>query len=144
MINGLPRGRLDRYRPWFYAAAAYNLVWGAANIAFPQAYFDLVNIDPPRYAAIWQVVAMFVLVYAPAYWWAARDPLRHRQLIVIGLLGKILGPLGFIWAIAVDDLPASFGWTLITNDAVWWLPFGLFLRDASRHHGGWRSLLTGD
>jgi hypothetical protein len=87
---------------------------------------------------------MFVLVYAPAYWWVARRPARHPQLVLIGLLGKVLGPAGFVFATAFSDLPASFGWTLITNDAVWWIPFGLYLRDAAARCGGWQTLLRGD
>jgi hypothetical protein len=101
-------------------------------------------MEPPNHTAIWQVVGMFVLVYAPAYWWVARFPWRHRHFVVIGLAGKVLGPLGFVWAVGVDDLPASFGWTLITNDAIWWVPFTLFLRDAARLAGGWKSMLMGE
>jgi hypothetical protein len=83
-------------------------------------------------------------VYAPAYRWAARDPWRHRHLIVIGLLGKVLGPLGFLWAAAKGELPWSFGWVNLTNDLIWWLPFGLFLRAAAEQGGGWITLLRGD
>ena len=143
--NGCSDESLARYRPWFYAAACYNVVWGAANILFPKAYFDLVGIDSPNYDAIWQVVGMFVLVYAPAYWWAARHPAKHRQLLVVGMLGKVLGPLGFLWAaVAMDDLPQAFGWTLPTNDLIWWPAFSLYLRDAARLCGGWRALLLGE
>ena len=112
------------YRPWFYAAAAYNLIWGAVNVIAPSLFFDIIDAGEPNYLPIWQVVGMFVLVYAPAYWWAARRPARHRHLILIGLLGKILGPIGFVWAIANDDLPQAFGWTIITNDLIWWPAFG--------------------
>ena len=132
------------YRPWFYVAAAYNLIWGAVNVLFPNAYFDLIGIKGPNYEPIWQVVGMFVLVYAPAYWWAARRPARHRHLIVIGLLGKILGPIGFVWAWANDDIPAAFGWTIITNDLIWWPAFGLYLREVTRRFGGWSALARGD
>jgi len=48
--------QLSKYRPWLYAAAAYNLAWGGVNILFPSLYFDLVGIEPPNYAGIWQVV----------------------------------------------------------------------------------------
>ena len=65
---------LDRYRPWFYAAAAYNLLWGTVHVLFPSLYFDLVGIPQPGYPALWQCIGMFVLVYGPAYWWAARGP----------------------------------------------------------------------
>jgi hypothetical protein len=62
---------LLRFRPWFYAAALYNLLWGATNVLFPGLFFDLIGMDRPNYLPLWQVVGMFVLVYAPAYWWAA-------------------------------------------------------------------------
>lgn len=136
--------RLAAYRPWLFAAAAYNLVWGSVNILFPSLYFDLIGIEPPNYAGIWQVVGMFVLVYAPAYWWAGRYPARHRHLVLIGLLGKLFGPIGFVWSVATDDLPTAFGWTIITNDLIWWPAFTLYLRDAARLCGGWRALLMGD
>ncbi|SRR5256712_12065588 len=131
--------QLSQYRPWLYAAAVYNLAWGSINVLFPSLYFEAVGIEPPNYSGIWQVVGMFVLVYAPAYWWAA----RHRHLVLIGLLGKLFGPIGFVWAVASDDLPAAFGWTLITNDLIWWPAFALFLRDAARLCGGWRALIMG-
>ncbi len=132
------------YRPWFYAAAAYNLIWGSVIIIFPRLFFDVIGADEPTYLPIWQVVGMFVLVYAPAYWWAAQRPARHRHLIVIGLAGKVLGPIGFLWAVASDDLPQAFGWTILTNDLIWWPAFGSYLRDVVRRCGGIRALLAGN
>lgn len=130
-----------RYRPWFYAAAIYNLVWGSINIFYPQLLFQLLDVPAPRILALWQVVGMFVLVYAPGYWWAARRPAQHRH---IGLLGKLLGPIGFAWALASNELPLAFGWTILTNDLIWWPAFGLYLRQVAHRCGGWKSLLNGD
>lgn len=135
--------RLARYRPWFYAAAVYNLLWGSVNILFPELLFDLVGIPPPAHPALWRVVGMFVLVYAPAYWWAARFPAQHPHLILIGLLGKVLGPLGFVWSVLTAELPLAFGWTILTNDLIWWLPFLLYLRHAADLRGGWSRFLRG-
>jgi small multidrug resistance pump len=135
---------LDRFRPWLYAAAAYNAAWGAWVVLAPRHYFALIDMPAPEPIAIWQVVGMCVAAYAPGYWWAARDPLRFRHYVVIGLLGKTLGPLGFAIAVANGGLPARFGWTLLANDVVWWIPFALFLREAARASGGWAPLLRGD
>lgn len=138
------RDPLAAYRPWFYAAAVYNLAWGLVAIVFPGFFFGLIGMAAPNYPALWQVVGMFVLVYAPAYWWVGRLPSRHRHLIVIGLLGKVLGPLGFVWSAVSGQLPLAFGLTLLTNDLVWWPAFALFLRDAARLSGGWAALLRGE
>ena len=135
---------LARYRPWFYAAAGYNLLWGVLNVLAPEVLFGLIGLAPPKDVAIWQVVGMFVLVYAPAYWWAARLPERHGHLILIGLLGKVLGPIGFAWSAAGGQLPLAFGWTILTNDLIWWPAFGLYLRDAARLSGGWGPFLRGE
>ncbi len=107
---------LDRYRPWFYAAAGYNLAWGGIAILWPSLFLRLLRMQPPEALAIWQALGMMVLVYAPAYWWLARDPVRHRHLALVALLGKLLGPLGFLWAVATHLLPISFGVIILAND----------------------------
>ena len=136
--------RLARYRPWFYAAAVYNLVWGAVTILFPRLFWSVVGLPAPDYLPIWQVVGMLVMVYAPAYWWVARYPARHRHLVLIALLGKLLGPAGFVWSAFSGQLTLAFGWTILTNDLVWWPAFALYLRDAARLSGGWAPFLRGE
>lgn len=110
---------LNKFQYWFYAAAFYNLIWGTLNIIFPGLYFQWLGMAPPINLPIWQVVARFVLVYAPAYWWAGRHPDRHYHLILVGLIGKVLGPIGFSWAVVTNQLPLSFGWVILTNDLIW-------------------------
>ena len=119
---------LERYQYWFYAAAIYNLLWGSLNIFAPKLYFRWIGMNSPTNLPIWQVVGMFVLVYAPAYWWAGRYPDRHYHLILIGLIGKVLGPIGFIWSIATGQLPLSFGWVILTNDLIWLPAFFLYFK----------------
>jgi len=129
---------LLRYRPWFYAAALYNLVWGSVVILFPRSFWRLIRLPPPNHMALWQVTGMFVLVYAPGYWWTGRRPFQHRHLILIALLGKILGPAGFAWSVARGRLPLSFGLTLLTNDLLWWPAFVVLhaRRDAGKRRLG--------
>jgi hypothetical protein len=134
---------LRRYRGWFYAAAAYNLAWGTAAIVWPTFFFRLLGIAPRASSTIWQALGMMVLVYAPAYWWVAHDPARHRHLVLIAMLGKTLGPLGFLWGLHTGALPLAFGLTILMNDCLWWPAFIGFLREASRLSGGWRPLLAG-
>jgi small multidrug resistance pump len=143
-LDTQPTDPLARYSPWLYAAALYNLIWGAINGLFPRTLFQLIGMPPPNYLPLWQVVGMFVLVYAPGYWWAARRPYKHRHLVLIGFLGKILGPLGFVFSFFTGQLPLVFGLTLLTNDLIWWPAFAFFMRDSARLSGGWRVLLSGE
>jgi len=141
--EGATASSFDRYRPWFYAAAAYNLAWGGIAILWPSLFFQILRIAPTSELAIWQALGMMVLIYAPAYVWVARDPVGHRHLVVIALLGKVLGPLGFLWALNAHTLPLVFGLTILTNDCLWWPAFAAFLIKAARHSGGWRELVRG-
>jgi small multidrug resistance pump len=118
-----------------WIAAIYNLVWGAMVVLAPHAVFDLLGV--PRLEgpgiAIWQCVGMIVGVYGIGYACAARDPLRHWPIVLVGLLGKIFGPIGFIDAVFIRGIfPIQFGWTIITNDLVWWIPFAIILLAAWR------------
>ncbi len=136
--------RLAPFKPWLRAAAIYNLVWGTTVILSPLLFFNLLDISPPGALPFWRVVGMFVLVYAPGYWWAARNPAAHGHLVLIGTLGKVLGPIGFVWAFVSGALRLRFGLVLVTNDLIWWPSFALYLREVARLHGGWSRFLRGD
>jgi hypothetical protein len=116
------------------AAGIYNLLWGAAVIPFPRAIFELSGIPAPRYPQIWQCVGMIVGVYGVGYLIAARDPCRHWPIVLVGLLGKVFGPIGFLSAALSGALPWTWGVTIIFNDLVWWLPFGYALYLAAKRN----------
>jgi len=104
-------------------AAVYNLAWGAWVILFPNHLFDLTGIARPNYPGIWQCVGMIVGVYGIGYWCAAKDFVRHWPIILVGFLGKVLGPIGFLQSAILGDLPWAWGIMILANDVVWWLPF---------------------
>jgi peroxiredoxin len=115
------------------AAGLYNIAWGAWAVLFPTHFWRLLDMEQPNYIFLWQCIGMIVGVYGVGYWVAARDVARHWPIVLVGLLGKIFGPLGFIDAHFVRDLvPLRFGVTLLTNDLVWWVPFGAMLWHAYR------------
>jgi hypothetical protein len=129
---------------WLLAAALYNLLWGALVALSPRTLLSRLGVDaPPAALPAWRCVGMMVLAYAPAYAWAARDPVGRRHIVAVGLLGKVLGPLGFAWAATTGALPLSFGWTILANDLLWWPAFARRLSRAARATGGWGNLLRG-
>ena len=118
---------------WLVAAGIYNLLWGAATIAFPHFLFDISGIDRLNYPEIWQCVGMIVGVYGIGYLIAAGDSRTHWPIVLVGLLGKVFGPIGFVVALVRGTFPPLFGLTILTNDLIWWIPFAMILWDAAQH-----------
>jgi hypothetical protein len=122
------------HRRWLLAAGFYNLVWGAVVVLLPDLMPRLAGMEPFEGPArgIWQCLGMVIGVFGVGYLCASLDPIRHWPITLVGLLGKIFGPIGFVWCATRGEIPWSFGWTILTNDLLWWIPFGLVLRDAWR------------
>ena len=114
------------------AAAVYNIAWGLFMIAAPRLPFEWAGMAPPNYPSLFQCIGMIVGVYGVGYAIAAGDPVRHWPIVLVGLLGKIFGPAGFVWAASRQELPWIAGLTILTNDIAWWLPFALILRYVAR------------
>jgi len=108
-------------------AGVYNLVWGIISVLFPFLYFDFAKIERPIYPEIWQCVGMIVGVYGIGYIIAAKNPYKHWVIIFVGLLGKIFGPIGFLFNLITGVFPISFGILILFNDLIWWIPFGVIL-----------------
>ena len=118
------------FRPLLLVAGAYNLLWGAWTIVFPNALFHWLEMPAPNYPQLWQCIGMIVGVYGLGYAIAANDPDRHWPIVLVGLLGKVFGPIGMVQAIFNGDFPVKFAITCVTNDIIWWVPFALILKHA--------------
>jgi hypothetical protein len=121
------------YRVTFILAGIYNLAFGVWAGLFPLSFFRWFQLDPPRYPSIWACLGMVVGVYGLLYLQAARRIDQARPIIAIGLLGKLLGPIGLISGVVRGgELPLRMIALLALNDLVWWVPFGAFLLAGTR------------
>jgi hypothetical protein len=123
---------------WLLAAALYNIAWGGLVVLFPRTPFRWAGMAPPTYPEIWQCLGMVIGVYGLLYLVAAADPPGQWPIVAVGLLGKLLGPAGFLLAALRGTLPWVAGLTILTNDLLWWIPFALILlrawqASAARH-----------
>jgi hypothetical protein len=117
-------------RNWLLMAAFYNALWGAWVVLFPFHLFDLTHMARPNYPELWQCVGMIVGCYAVGYFFASFNAYRYWPVIAVGLLGKILGPIGFAKALIEGTFSPWFGLNILTNDLIWWIPFTLMLKGA--------------
>lgn len=115
----------------FALAGAYNLAWGAYSAADPQWLFRFAGMPPMNYPEIFACLGMVVGVYGFLYWQVARDPEHGFAIAAVGLLGKILGPIGLAQLIWTGAWPIQSAILCVTNDFIWWIPFALYLWDAA-------------
>jgi hypothetical protein len=133
--------RLRRLRPWFAAAAVYNIAWGAIAALVPDALLAPLGVGPAPLA--WRVVGLLVATYALAYGWIALDPIAHRHLVLIGVIGKLGGATGLALGITTGLVPVGYVWIVAANDVVWLPAFLVAAACAANVSGGWRPYLLG-
>ncbi len=112
-------------------AGIYNLLFGLWVAGWPKAWFSISGMEEPRYIFLWQCIGMIVGVYGVGYLIAAQAPLKHWPIVLVGFLGKVFGPIGFVWAASQGELPWAAGWMIIFNDLIWLIPFAMILWSAA-------------
>jgi hypothetical protein len=125
----------SHFRLTLRIAAIYNVLWGAWVVLFPNHFFDLLDMPRLNHPMIWQGMGMVIGVYGLAYWWASFDPVKFWPIVAVGFLGKIFGPMGYVLNLLLGTAYPQFGWTLLTNDLIWWIPFAWVLWEARKE--GW-------
>ena len=120
------------HRATFLAAGVYNLAWGLWAMLDPGWLFRWSGMAPPRYPEVFACLGMVIGLYGILYLDVARRLEHGRLIAAVGLAGKILGPLGWVLLHLRGDWPLASGVLVLTNDLVWWLPFGLYLADSRR------------
>lgn len=124
----IPRRRL--HRAIFLAAGLYNIGWGLYAAIDPQWLFRYARMPLQNHPQIFACLGMVIGLYGVLYLEVARAPERGWLPAAVGLTGKVLGPLGLLPLIASGAWPMATAVLCVTNDLVWWIPFGLYLYDA--------------
>jgi len=127
------RPRLSRrslHRATFTAAGVYNIAWGLYSAVDPQWLFRFSGLPLQNHPEIFACLAMVIGLYGVLYLEVARLPERGFLLAAVGLVGKVLGPIGLARLIWIGQWPLASAVLCLTNDFIWWIPFGIYLRDA--------------
>ncbi|MFS8069385.1 MAG: hypothetical protein ACMG6S_23730 [Byssovorax sp.] len=124
----IPRRRFHRIV--FVLAAIYNPLWGLYAALDPQWLFRFAGMPQANQPAIFASLGMVVGVYGILYAEVARAPERGFLIAAVGMLGKVLGPMGLTMLLVRGEWPVRAAILCLTNDLVWWVPFALYLHDA--------------
>jgi hypothetical protein len=122
--------RRTLHRAVFSAAAGYNVLWGLYAAVDPQWLFRFAGMPPLNHPALFACLGMVIGVYGICYAEVARRPEHGFLLAAVGLLGKVLGPIGLGALILQGEWPPATLVLCLTNDFIWWVPFSLYLYDA--------------
>ena len=114
----------------FVAAGFYNLAFGLYSAIDPQWLFRFAGMPLLNHPAVFACLGMVVGVYGLLYLHVVRAPERGFEIAAIGLLGKILGPIGLAVLVWRGAWPLAAAILCVFNDVVWWIPFTLYLCDA--------------
>lgn len=140
--------RLILSKPWMHhvlvAAGIYNLVWGGIAVFWPNFFFDNLHLAHPNYMMMWQGIGVLVMLFGIGYLIASRGPLRHWPIVLLGFTYKLLVSLAYVYYYYVDVLPFTICWTVLANNVVWLLPFGLILFRAFEYDQANRELAAYD
>jgi hypothetical protein len=118
------------HRAVFLAAGLYNLSWGLFSVLDPQWLFRFAAMPLQNHPEIFACLGMVVGLYGVLYLEVARVPERGWLPAAVGLLGKVLGPLGWLGLISSGQWAIATAVLCVPNDLIWWAPFGLYLYDA--------------
>jgi hypothetical protein len=124
----LPRRRYHRLT--FLLAGGYNVAWGLYAVIDPQWLFRFAGMTPMRHPQIFATLGMVIGLYGVLYVEVARQPEGGWLVAAVGMAGKLLGPLGFSVLLLTGAWPLRTIVLVLTNDLVWWVPFGVYLYDA--------------
>ncbi len=119
-----------RYRITFCLAGAYNIIWGLYAAWDPQWLFRFAHLTLQNHPEIFVCLGMVIGLYGIVYLEVARVPERGWLLCAVGLIGKLLGPIGLAGLIFRGQWPVATIVLCLSNDLIWWIPFALYLKDA--------------
>jgi len=122
--------------PWMRrvlrTAGWYNIVAGLSMMILYHEGFKLLGLDKPEMNLPIQLVGMLVGIFGVGYLMAARKPIENRNILLLGFLSKLFGPLLALGYIVGGQLPMAMIPILIVADIIYLAPFWMIYRECCR------------
>jgi len=103
---------------------------------WPHLWFDWIGAAQPNHPILWQAVGWIIGIFGVSLLVAARNPIDHWVLLLIGFAKFTLGILGFGAALLQLEIPLHALWIMMLDNLIWWGPFTVILWACIRAHTG--------
>lgn len=107
-----------------WAGAAYDVIFAAAMVFLPNFSAELLGLRLPGEPFYLWLIAVFLLMLAGFYVYAAYDPVAYRGNIVVCIVGRSLGVVAIVTGAVTSEPPMPALYLLAAGDlffAVWTL-----------------------
>lgn len=113
-------------------AGCYNLLVGLTLVVFYHEAFKTLGLPKPQLMLFVQLVGILVGLFGVGYLIVARNPLKNRNVLMLGFLSKAIGTVFGLGYVILGKVPFSFFVLLVFSDIVYLPPFALILRRLDR------------
>lgn len=111
----------------FWSAAVFNFAVAIALAFFAGPFYELAGFDYQPTEHIWRYLAALLIgMYGIGYALAAIDAVLNRNLIILGLVGKLFVVILVIALYLAGEIPVGLP-LVASGDLIYVLLFSLFL-----------------
>ena len=139
MISACENGRCDTpcwMRKVLVVAGLYHLLFAMWAICWPWLWFDWIGIERPNHPVMWQGVGLVMGVLGSGMLFAAKNPVEHWLIVLLGFIKFSVAIIGFSVALLQMKIPWESAWMMLADDFIWWAPFAAILWACVRAHCG--------
>jgi small multidrug resistance pump len=116
-------------------AGCYNLLVGLTLVVFYHEAFKTLGLPKPQLMLFVQLVGILVGLFGVGYLIVARNPLKNRNVLLLGFLSKAIGTVFGLGYVVLGKVPIAFFVLLLFSDIIYLPPFAVILRRLDRFGG---------
>lgn len=118
------------------SAGIYHILFAIWTNCWPFHGFDLLGIQRPNHPMLWRTLGLVSGMVGLAMFVASRNPVRHWQIMVFGLIKSVVVAGIVAVSVSTGDLPPAALFMIIVDDLIWIPPFAMILWAVIRAHAG--------